>query len=770
MNIPTTHRALAILGLLAGCSPVRLAPDQTDLGEGDIARKAATDWLYQGDLLDGVDDVVVKSVDFDNLGMAHVRFQQVQQDVPVLGRQIVVHLDEAMDVWLATDRLSRDLRVDANPSITGSRAQNVDARGRLATSELQVVNFDGTDRLAWRLQFEDLSGPMPSRDLVFVDAQSGEEIKRWDNLTTARNRNTYSANNGTSLPGSLKRSEGAAATGDQPVDWAHDNSGFTYDYYMNEQGRDSFDGAGATITATAHYSTGYDNAFWNGTQMVYGDGGTYFTPLSEALDVVSHEITHAVTERTAGLIYSGESGGLNEATSDIFGAVVESFAQGWAVDANTWKVGETITKPAFGDALRFMDNPPADGASIGNYADYYSGIDVHYSSGIANKAFYLMSTSGSMSIQDAGDIWFRALTFYMTPSTTFAQARDATNQAALDLFGAGSPQVAAVGAAWTAVGVTPPLQYDPMATYSNLSGASQSQVAYQFTTPAGASSVQFVISGGTGDADLYVKFGQPASLSVFDCRPYIGGNDEVCTFTPAQAGTYHVMLHGYSAYSGVTLTGYAAGGTPTPDPEVCDNGVDDDGDGLSDCDDSDCAADPVCDAPVVLGVDQLVAGDLVVTEFLANPAAYSDDVGEWIEVYNPGPDAIDLDGLRVQDEIGTEGVISGELVIGAGGYALLGRRDASVFQPAELAPDAFFGSSPVLNNNGDLVKLLGPVVVIDQTYRYTSSGAKSGKARQLDPAALDAVSNDSVGNWCNATTASIGGDLGTPGAANTNCP
>lgn len=572
--------------------------DEQDYVAQQLAEDLTDDWLgaKEGAALAGVDDVHFQQVTLDSLGMAHVRLQQTEGGVPVFGGQAIVHLLPNGDVASMTDSFVRGANVDTVPSITSDDAMgeailNHPGSVSAVDADLQILRREGSDHLTWRVRIEDLETDTPSIPVVFVDAHTGREIWRYDDLQTARNRNTYTANNGSSLPGTLLRTEGSGNTGNTAVDNAHNFAGTTYDYYSTQQGRDSYNGAGATLTSTAHYSTNYDNAYWSGTQMVYGDGGTYFFPLSGSVEVVGHELTHAVTEYSAGLIYSGESGGLNEAMSDIMGVTIDSYSRGWVVDANTWKVGETIAKPALGAALRFMDNPPLDGVSIANYAQYTSSTDVHYSSGIANKAFYLMVQDPALDIQQAANIWYRALTVYMTPSTNFAGARTATTSAATDLFGSGSAAVTAVGNAWTAVGV---VSYTPFDTRSNLAGATNSETRFQFATPAGAAALLFSMSGGTGDADLYVKFGSAPTTTSYDCRPYLGGNAESCAVSPAQSGTYHVLIRGYSAYSGLTLTASQAGGAPPVPTEVCTDGTDNDGDGQTDCSDSDCATAPTC--------------------------------------------------------------------------------------------------------------------------------------------------------------------------------
>lgn len=592
----------------SGCSvdPSSSAPpepgvfDSRDYEAEQLAEDLTDSFLSDkdGSALAGVDDVSFQQVVVDSLGMAHVRLQQTQGGIPVFGGQAIVHLLPTGEVTSMTDGFVRKTTVDIQPSLTSDAAIGraiVRHLGGVSNydADLQVLRHGDADHLTWRVQLEDLDTDTPSMPVVFIDAHTGEVVWEYDNLQTARNRNTYTANNGNSLPGSLLRTEGSGNSGNTAVDNAHNFAGTTYDYYSTQQGRDSYNGTGGTLTSTAHYSQNYDNAYWSGSQMVYGDGGTYFLPLSGSLEVVGHELTHAVTEYSAGLVYAGESGGLNEATSDIMGVTIDSYSRGWVVDANTWKVGESIAKPALGAALRFMDNPTLDGVSIANYAQYNSGVDVHYSSGIANKAFYLMVQDPALDIQQAANIWYRALTVYMTPNTTFAGARTATTSAATDLFGSGSAAVTAVGAAWTAVGV---VTYTPFDTRTNLSGATNADARFTFNTPNGASAVQFATSGGTGDADLYVKFGSAPTTTSYDCRPYLNGNGEACAFSPAQSGTYHVLIHAYSAYSGVTLTASSVGGSPAP-TEVCTDGIDNDGDTLTDCADPNCSSAPNCAPP-----------------------------------------------------------------------------------------------------------------------------------------------------------------------------
>ncbi|MFJ8824677.1 M4 family metallopeptidase [Streptomyces sp. NPDC102467] len=250
----------------------------------------------------------------------------------------------------------------------------------------------------------------------------------------------------------------------------------TWDYYQQAHHRDGIAGDGKGSYNRVHYGSGYNNAFWDDDCfcMTYGDGdGTTFGPLV-ALDVAGHEMSHGVTSKTAALAYSGESGGLNEATSDIFGTLVEFHANN-AADPGDWLIGEKVVKPGFGQAaLRFMDQPSKDGNSADCWSPSVGNLDVHYSSGIANHFAYLLAEGSGPKViggvQHAGTtcdgatlpgigkdklgaIWYRALTVYMTSSTKYAGARTATLDAAKDLYGASSAEYAAVAATWSAVSV-----------------------------------------------------------------------------------------------------------------------------------------------------------------------------------------------------------------------------------------------------------------------------------------------------------------------------
>jgi Zn-dependent metalloprotease len=270
----------------------------------------------------------------------------------------------------------------------------------------------------------------PLRKLVVTDARTGAVIDTLNRLENAKNRTVYNARGSTST-GTLARSEGQGATGNTDVDNAYNFTGAVYDYYRNTFGRDSYDGGGAGLVSFVHYGVGYQNAFWDGAEMVYGDGFA-------VNDVTGHELTHAVTERTAGLEYQDQSGALNESISDM---------AGWDVDPGDTTMGEDLPI----GAIRDMENPGAYGQPA-TASQYVCTTDdeggVHTNSGIPNKVYAnLVDTIGRAS---AEQVRYRAQTTYLTPQSGFADARAAFVSAAGDV-GANATSVAN---AWQAQGVT----------------------------------------------------------------------------------------------------------------------------------------------------------------------------------------------------------------------------------------------------------------------------------------------------------------------------
>ncbi|MGY2873415.1 hypothetical protein ACVW00_000605 [Marmoricola sp. URHA0025 HA25] len=293
-------------------------------------------------------------------------------------------------------------------------------------------------------------------------------------------RTVHDAHQGTTLPGDVVRDEGDAASGDTAVNEAYDGLGATWTLYHEVFGRNSIDGKGLPLVASVHYDQHYDNAFWNGAQMVFGDGdGTVFLGFTRSVDVIGHELTHGVTESTAGLDYSGQSGALNESVSDVFGSLVKQRVLGQTAEQADWLIGADLLAPGVkGVALRSMKAPgtayddprlgkdpqPADMSGYVQTSDDNGGV--HLNSGIPNRAFYLVASAvGGNAWEAPGQIWYDVLTgSAIRPDCDFATFAELTVAAAKARFGDDSEQAAAVADAWSTVGVVAAPVAEPVET------------------------------------------------------------------------------------------------------------------------------------------------------------------------------------------------------------------------------------------------------------------------------------------------------------------
>ena len=463
-------------------------------------------------------------------GSTHVRMDRTYRGLPVLGGDLVVHRG-AHDGWKGVSQtLEEGVHVSTTPALgkataadralAPAKATRGTTGAKAQSTRLVVDATTDTARLAWEV----ITGGTqedgtPSRLATYVDARTGTVIRREQQIQTVDGSgqslysgtvplqltlsgstyqlkdptrgNTYTTDMGNASDslgcqyfgincktGTLFTSadslfgNGSTSSRESAGVDAQYGTNMTWDFYKSTYGRNGIFGTGAGSYNRVHYGKNYVNAFWDGTKMTYGDGdGTNYGPLV-SLDVAGHEMSHGVTENTAGLTYSGESGGLNEATSDIFGTMVEFHAAN-ANDPGDYLIGEEFDlKNHLG--FRRMDNPASDGSSFNCWSSTVGTADVHYSSGVGNHFFYLLAEgSGAKTIggvahnsptcngstitgigRDAASaIWYRALTVYMTSGTTYAGARTATLNAAKDLYGAGSVQQNAVAAAWSAVSV-----------------------------------------------------------------------------------------------------------------------------------------------------------------------------------------------------------------------------------------------------------------------------------------------------------------------------
>ena len=475
----------------------------------------------------------VRQVQSDADGSTHVRVNRTYKGLPVRGGDLIVHeaANAAYDGVSQTLAAPLDLattakipkaraeRAAAARDATTAKIHGFDARG----ATLVVEALSGAPRLAWEVRsVGTYADGTPSSLVSYVDAATGEVLRREEKIETIdgdgqslwsghvplqvspsgssfvlkdpTRGGTYTVTVNNTQDGALcggllnlgvgcakeaqltspdtSWGDGTTASKETVAVDAQYGTNATWDYYKQVHGRDGIFGNGTGSYNRVHYGKNYVNAFWDGKRMTYGDGnGTTYGPLV-SLDVAGHEMSHGVTEHTAGLSYSGESGGLNEATSDIFGTMVEFHAAN-ASDPGDYLIGEQFalhgTKP-----LRRMDDPATDGHSATCWSSTAKNLDVHYSSGIANHFFFVLAEgTGARTINgvaynapscdgtqvtgigrdQADQIWYRALTTYMTSGTNYAAARTATLNAAADLYGAGSPQQNAVAAAWSASGV-----------------------------------------------------------------------------------------------------------------------------------------------------------------------------------------------------------------------------------------------------------------------------------------------------------------------------
>jgi Zn-dependent metalloprotease len=289
-----------------------------------------------------------------------------------------------------------------------------------------------------------------------------------------KDRIVYDAKNGSSLPGTAVRRENDPPSTDVAVNEAFDGSGITYDLFNEVYSRNSIDGEGMRLDSTVHYRVGYDNAFWDGQQMVYGDGDEnlpvderLFNRFTIALDIIAHELTHGVTQYEAKLVYSQQPGALNEHMSDVFGSLAKQRNRNQTAAQGDWIIGEgLLTSNVNGVGIRSMKAPGTayDDPVLGkdpqpaHMKDYVNTISdnggVHINSGIPNHAFYLTALElGGYAWEKAGQIWYVTLRDKLTQNSNFQACASLTYQTAAELYGAGSLEQAAVKNGWAGVGL-----------------------------------------------------------------------------------------------------------------------------------------------------------------------------------------------------------------------------------------------------------------------------------------------------------------------------
>lgn len=433
----------------------------------------------------------------DNLGFSHYTLKPKVGQYTVEDKEVKVHTNKNNEVQLVNgdvntekvtytnkQNLTKEQAVEKAFSSIGKKESEVkNAPGQKIVNKNELVVNADEKKLIYNIELIYLE-PTSARWEIKVDAETGKVLSKKNiiehiegsgvgvNGDTKRPLNLTEVSNGYGLQdethnGTIYTYDGNGSAYNSTlmtdrdrnfndehqaagVD-AHYNASKVYDYFLSEHNRDSFDGNGAPIKSVVHYKRNLNNAYWNGQMMLYGDGdGRQFTSLSGADDIVAHELTHAVTGHSAGLVYQYQPGALNESMSDIFG---------YFVDPEDWLMGEDVYTPGVeGDGLRSLSNPEQydQPSHMRDYQDLPNTEDgdfggVHINSGIPNKAGYL--TISKLGVEKSEQIYYRALTEYLSSNSSFQDAKVALRQSAEDLYGSNSAEVQAVVNAWDSVGV-----------------------------------------------------------------------------------------------------------------------------------------------------------------------------------------------------------------------------------------------------------------------------------------------------------------------------
>ncbi|EPD64728.1 M4 family metallopeptidase [Streptomyces sp. HGB0020] len=511
-----------------GQAPLAAAPTTLSAAaRTSLIQKAQADIAETGRQLGlgAKEKLIVKDVVRDVDGTVHTRYERTYAGLPVLGGDLVVHTSKAGKSEGVTKATKAAIKVASlKAQVTPAKAE------KLAVSAARTLGStksaaDGARKVVWAgsgkpvLAYETVVGGLqddgtPNQLHVITDAATGKKLFEYQGIENATGtgktlysgtvelttsgsgssytltdasrggHKTYNLKHGTSGTGTLFTDADntwgtGAASSDANDQTAAADAAYgaqeTWDFYKSTFNRTGIKNDGVGAYSRVHYGSNYVNAFWDDSCfcMTYGDGSGNNHPLT-ALDVAGHEMSHGVTSATAGLNYSGESGGLNEGTSDIFGTGVEFYADN-ASDKGDYLIGEKIDINGDGSPLRYMDKPSKDGGSADYWSSGVGNKDVHYSSGVANHFFYLLSegsgkktingvdydspTSDGSTVTGIGrdkalQIWYKALTTYFTSTTNYKQARAGTLSAASDLYGADSTEYKAVAAAWSGVNVS----------------------------------------------------------------------------------------------------------------------------------------------------------------------------------------------------------------------------------------------------------------------------------------------------------------------------
>lgn len=559
-------------------------------------------------------DLKVLDTSKDALGYTHIKLAQLLGGYEIKDRVVTLHFDREGYIVNLTGNIENKIN-----SITKLGTKNITpkdaveiAKNKLGVTELrkeassqkQILIKEDKAYEVYKVNIQYDIPEIGNWD-IYVEASSGEIVKQDSNIRfdgavtgsgtavdgTIKTLNlyqsgstyqlkdvtkpmtgqitSYTANNAQIEPGTLATSS-TTTISDRAEVSAHYYAGLVYDFYKNMFNRNSINNSGMSIISTVHYGSAYNNAFWDGSQMVYGDGdGSQFTYLSGDLDVVGHEMTHGVDSSTANLNYQDQSGALNESLSDILGVLIETYDRynvkgggTWTFNSADWVVGDNVYTPGTpGDALRSLANPTLYGQPANMSGYVYTTSDnggVHTNSGIPNKAAYLVAQS--IGCDKTARIYYRALANYFVSTTDFAGSKNGLVQAATDLYGAGGAEVSAINSAYTSVGIGSSAQdtYEPNNTISQAYAInfaqgydsyiySTSDVDYYKVSPTSAGTITLNLINLPGDYDLYLVNSSGTILA----RSENGGTtSESLTYSNSAAGTYYIKVVGYNgAYS-----------------------------------------------------------------------------------------------------------------------------------------------------------------------------------------------------------------------------
>ena len=567
----------------------KLAPKQV------AGEKAAIKFLEENKHIFGIEstseDIKVTEVKKDNSGDTYVKFVQVIKETKVNGSLINVHFDKNGVIVSVNGKFEKNKGIEAIGNKTISESDAIEIAKKQYTynslrntpkAERLILIKDNKNYEAFKVNISYTEPTIGNYD-VFVEVNSGEVIRkedkiRFNGVTTgsgidvlgkSRNLNLYLYGSSYQMKDLTKSATSSIVTNSlnyrtssgtlvsnntnffgtenhKASVSAHYNAGKVIDFYKNLFNRNSLDDQGMPIISYTHYGNNFNNAFWDGYEMIYGDGdGKEFTYLSGDLDLVGHEMTHGLISYTADLEYHNESGALNESIADVFGVLISTYTKynvatggSWTFNAADWVVGDDIYTPNIsGDAVRSLSNPTLysqpDNMSKYQYshdteAGDYGGV--HTNSGIPNKAAYVVAKN--IGMEKTARIYYRALVNYMNLSTDFQGAKNSLMQAATDLYGDNSFEIIAINNAFSSVGVGQPIVEEPVQTPTSIEAVSSSYNSLNISWSA--------VTGASG-YEVYRRSsstGVSALISALNTTSY--NNTELVTNT-----TYYYKVRAY---------------------------------------------------------------------------------------------------------------------------------------------------------------------------------------------------------------------------------